>query len=55
LEAGPWLFGWGGDEAAGNWIAMEVAEFLEALLGLEDVEVVVSREPEGGFGELFGD
>ena len=54
LEAGPWVFGWGRDQAAGYGIAVEVAEFFSALGGGEDVEVVITREPEGVFWESFG-
>jgi hypothetical protein len=54
-EAGPWVFGWGGDEASGYGVAVKVAKFLYALGGGEDVEVVIAREPEGGFGTLLGD
>jgi hypothetical protein len=33
---------------------VQVAEFFEALGGGKDVEVVITRKPEGGFRELFG-
>jgi hypothetical protein len=33
---------------------VEVAEFFSALGGGEDVEVVITREPEGVFWESFG-
>ena len=36
-------------------IAVEVAKLLDALCVGEDVEIVIAREPEGSFGELFGD
>jgi len=55
LEAGPWVFGWGGDQAAGYRVAMQVAEFFAVLGGGEDVEVVITGEPEGCLGTLLGD
>ena len=55
LKAGPWVFGWFGDEAARHGIAMNVAEFFDALVFGEDVEVVIAREPERAFREMFGD
>ncbi len=55
MEAGPWVFGWGGDEASGYRVAVEIAEFFVVFGGGEDVEVVVAREPEGSFGTLLGD
>ena len=55
LEAGPGVFGWGGDEAAGYRVAVEVAELFDAPGGGEDVEVVITREPEESFGKLLGD
>ena len=53
LETRPRVFGWSGDQAAGYGVAMQVAQFFEALGGGKDVEVVITREPEGRFGELL--
>ncbi len=55
LKAGPWVFGWVGRQASGYRVAVYVAEFFEALFRRKDVEVVIAGEPEGRFGELFGD
>ena len=54
---GRWTMGirLGWDKAACDWVAMQVAEFFEALFRRKDVEVVIAGEPEGRFGELFGD
>ena len=53
VEAGPGVVAGFGDEAAGDGVAVEVAELFDVLGGRDDVEVVVAREPERGFGELF--
>ena len=34
------------DEASGDWVAVDVLDFLAELLGCPDVEVVVARLPE---------
>jgi hypothetical protein len=67
-EAGPGVvFGFCG-KAGGDWVAVHVPELLDALLGGEDVEVLVAGKPKGrlrraardfaldggdGFGEDF--
>jgi hypothetical protein len=43
-----------GDEVVrGLTGAVKVAEFFKALVGGKDVEVVITREPEGRLGELL--
>jgi hypothetical protein len=54
-ETGPWVVFGFEDHAAGDWVSVQVAELLDALFFGEDVEVVVAGQPEGFFGELFGD
>jgi hypothetical protein len=56
VEAAPAVVFGFGDEASGDWIAVDVLDLLFELAGGEDVEVVVARLPEVGAGafEEFG-
>ena len=63
VEAAPAIVFGFGDEASGDWVAVDVLDFLDSFLVGVDVEVVVTALPElflvGGFefagGQLFED
>ena len=48
VEAAPAIVFWFGDESSGDWIAVDVLDFLFELACGEDVEVVVAGLPEVG-------
>jgi hypothetical protein len=46
VEAAPGIVFGFGDEASGDWVAVDVLDFLFEFAGGEDVEVVIARLPE---------
>lgn len=50
---GPWPVFGGGDESAGDRVAVHVFELFDSFVSGEDVEVVVAGLPEGSLGEAF--
>jgi len=57
VEAAPAIVFWFGDEAASDWVAVDVTDFLYELSRREGVEVVVAGLPEvfaGAFEEFGG-
>ena len=57
VEAAPAVVFGFSDEASGDWVAVDVLDFLFKLSGGEDVEVVIARLPEvvaGAFEEFRG-
>ena len=57
VEAAPAVVFWFGDESSGDWVAVDVLNFLFEFACGEDVEVVVAGLPEvvaGAFDEFGG-
>ena len=55
VEAAPAVVFGFGDEATGDGVAVDVADFFFEFSGGEDVEVVVAGLPKWAFGESSGD